>query len=371
MKSIVLLGPCIALLGFLCAVEVDAQAWALVWADEFDGGALDTTRWEAQLGDGCPGLCGWGNNELEWYQAENATVEAGFLTITAKEEEAGGRSYTSARIRTRTRGDWTYGRFVIRARLPIGKGIWPAIWMLPTDPSIYGTWAASGEIDIMEYVGDKPTEVLGTLHYGGSWPDNQYTTNTYTQDSGRFDEDFHEFALEWEPDSIRWYVDDVLYATQTSWFSTGGAFPAPFDVDFHLILNVAVGGNLPDNPDATTVFPQALVVDYARVYQVNPGGTSTQGDLGELPDASIQNTLYPNPVDRAGYLELRPARTGPVRVEVYDLLGRRRALLFDGMLPGNAPHRLQLDGSELPDGRYLYRIFGQAVAESRRFIVRH
>ncbi len=265
----------------LCQIGlVQAQTWELVWADEFDGTEVDQTKWSFQTGDGCPNLCGWGNNELEWYQAENATVADGFLTITAREEQAGGKNYTSARMRTINQGDWTYGRFEVRAKMPIGKGIWPALWMLPTDPSIYGTWAASGEIDIMEYVGDEPDEVFGTIHFGAPWPGNQSSSSPYTLQQGTFHDDFHVFAVEWERGAIRWYVDDELYATKTSWSSTGGPFPAPFDVDFHLLLNVAVGGNLPGNPDASTVFPQTMVVDYVRVFEdVSGGGGGPQGDL--------------------------------------------------------------------------------------------
>ena len=254
------------------------QDWVLVWSDEFEGEIIDTTKWSFQIGDGCPDLCGWGNNELEWYQEENASVADGYLRIEARQETApAGKTFTSARMRTINQGDWTYGRFEIRAQLPIGKGIWPAIWMLPTDPSIYGTWAASGEIDIMEYTGDKPEEVFGTIHYGGSWPENVFSSNIYTLESGGFNEGFHTFALEWEPRELRWYVDEELYATQTDWTSSGRPFPAPFDVDFHLILNVAVGGNLPGNPDNTTSFPQAMLVDYVRVYQ----DSSRNDDLGK------------------------------------------------------------------------------------------
>ena len=202
------------------------------------------------------------------------TVENGFLTITAKEEQAGGKNYTSARIRTINRGDWTYGRFEIRAKMPEGKGMWPALWMLPTDPSIYGVWAASGEIDIVEVIGDKPNEALGTLHYGGSWPDNQQTGATFTLPQGNFSDDFHVFAVEWLENEIRWFVDDQQYATITNWSSSGGSFPAPFDVDFHVLMNVAVGGNLPGSPDATTTFPQSMQVDYVRVYE-NAGGGNT------------------------------------------------------------------------------------------------
>lgn len=245
------------------------QAYELVWQDEFDGATLDLGKWEPQVGDGCPSLCGWGNNELEYYRAENATVSGGFLTITAKEEAFGGRDYTSARLRTKNLGDWTYGRFEIRARMPVGQGLWPAFWMLPTDEA-YGTWAASGEIDIVEYVGQDPDRVFGTLHYGGAWPNNQFSGNDFTLGSGTFNEDFHVFALEWDPCSIRWYVDGALYATQTTWHSEGGPYPAPFDQRFHLLLNLAVGGNLPGPPNGSTVFPQEFVIDWVRVYQI-PG----------------------------------------------------------------------------------------------------
>ncbi|MCA9759066.1 MAG: family 16 glycosylhydrolase [Candidatus Eisenbacteria bacterium] len=244
-----------------------AQEYQLVWADDFDGTEVDTEKWEFQTGTGCPDLCGWGNNELQNYRPENATVAGGFLTIQARNET--GEGYTSARLRTRYLGDWTYGRLEMRAKLPIGQGLWPAFWMLPTD-EVYGTWAASGEIDIMEAVGQEPSRVIGTLHYGGTWPDNTYTTNSYDLPSGTFHDDFHEFALEWEPCEIRWYVDGEVYATQDSWYSTGGPFPAPFDERFHVLLNLAVGGNLPGPPDQTTVFPQDFVIDYVRVYRPAP-----------------------------------------------------------------------------------------------------
>ena len=269
---------CIFVASFVSPV-LHAQDWELIWHDEFEGSSLNPNLWSYQTGDGCPDLCGWGNNELQWYQPENVTVNNGILTITAKEEQAGGKNYTSGRIRTINRGDWTYGRFEIRAKMPQGKGMWPALWMLPTDPSIYGVWAASGEIDIVEVVGDKPNEAIGTLHYGGSWPDNQQTGSTFTLPQGSFSDDFHVFAVEWLESEIRWFIDDQQYATITNWSSTGGTFPAPFDVDFHILMNVAVGGNLPGSPDATTTFPQTMQVDYVRVYESTGLGNTGSTDL--------------------------------------------------------------------------------------------
>jgi beta-glucanase (GH16 family) len=241
----------------------------LVWSDEFNGTEVDTSKWTFQLGDGTDYFLpsGWGNNEQQWYTEENATVADGFLTITAREESVEpGFNFTSARLRSLRKGDWTYGRMEMRAKMPLGKGLWSAFWMMPTD-SVYGGWAASGEIDIIEYLGDDPEEVFGTIHYGGSWPNNTFSGTPYRLSSGSFHEEFHEFAIEWEEGEIRWYVDGEHYGTKTEWYSDGGDFPAPFDKRFHLLLNLAVGGNLPGAPDANTQFPQEYVIDYVRVYQ--------------------------------------------------------------------------------------------------------
>ena len=156
-------------------------------------------------------------------------------------------------------------------RLPGGQGLWPAFWLLPQD-SPYGGWAASGEIDIMEAVnlgGSGGNEIHGTIHYGGEWPDNQWSGSDYVVSSSAQDE-FHTYAVEWDSGEIRWYVDDVLYAMQNNWSSTGGAFPAPFDEPFYIIFNVAVGGNWPGSPNASTVFPVTMEVDWVRVYSGQP-----------------------------------------------------------------------------------------------------
>lgn len=249
--------------------------WSLVWSDEFDGDTLDLNKWEA--------LCdasGGGNNELQFYtqREKNVRIEDGVLIIEAHKEDYTGvdprsnqektRNYTSARIRTKGKGDWLYGRIEARAKMPKGQGYWPAIWMMPTD-NAYGGWAASGEIDIMEYLGHEPNQVHGTLHYGASWPNNKHSGKAIALESGNFADEFHVFALEWEKGVMRWYVDGVLYQTQTEWSTDKAPFPAPFDKRFHLIVNLAVGGNWPGAPDDETVFPQSLKVDYIRVYQQN------------------------------------------------------------------------------------------------------
>lgn len=243
------------------------SSWKLVWQDEFAGPTLDYAKWEVEVN-----AFGGGNNELQIYtdRQENVRVENGSLILEARQDHHGiqgtVREFSSGRIRSKHRGDWKYGRFEIRARLPRGQGLWPAIWMLPTD-EVYGPWAASGEIDIMEYKGQEPQQVWGTLHYGDQWPNNRHSGTQFQLDRGSFADDFHVFTLEWEEGVMRWYVDGRLYQTQNHWNTPNGRFPAPFDQRFHLVLNLAVGGGFVGPPDDQTPFPNQLRVDYIRVYQ--------------------------------------------------------------------------------------------------------
>jgi beta-glucanase (GH16 family) len=305
-----------------------ALDYQLVWSDEFDGAGVDPSKWVFQIGDGCPELCGWGNDELQFYRSENATVSGGVLSITAREETFGGRNYTSARMRTMDRGDWRYGRFEMRAKMPIGQGLWPAFWMLPTD-TVYGTWAASGEIDIMEYLGHQPDEVSGAIHYGGLWPDNVFSSGGFTLSPGTFNDNFHLFSVEWEPHEIRWYVDGAEYSCQSHWSSTGGGYPAPFDEDFHLLLNMAVGGYLPGPPDETTFFPQELVVDYVRVSQ-----------KPEFPQCEIlfDGMDHANPTGLNGWFAFNGSGTGGISANTVDLPADGcRASLSAGWQSGGGP----------------------------------
>lgn len=270
MSRLVLLFAVLASVG-----AASAQEWEVVWSDEFDtDGAPDPARWNYDIGGN-----GWGNQESQLYtnRRENSRVENGVLVIEARKETLGGNEYTSARLVTRDRASWTYGRMEARIKLPVGQGIWPAFWMLAED-SPYGGWPTSGEIDIMEYLGHQPSRVHGTLHYGGvtyapcrgnrgAVQGHCFTGTSYTLPTGAFPDDFHVFAVEWEPTEIRWYVDDVLYQTQTYWYSGAAPFPAPYDQPFHLLLNVAVGGQWPGYPDETTVFPQRMEIDYVRVFR--------------------------------------------------------------------------------------------------------
>lgn len=241
--------------------------WNPVWSDEFDGAALDYSKWETEVN-----AFGGGNQELQIYtdRKENVRLEEGHLILEARRDhhEIAGtvREFSSGRIRSKHRGDWRYGKFEIRAKLPAGQGVWPAFWMMPTD-DVYGPWAASGEIDILEFKGQEPNIVWGTLHYGKPWPNNQHSGTQHKLPKGNFTDDFHTFSIEWEEGVVRWYVDGVLYQTQEKWSSGGGEYPAPFDQRFHLILNLAIGGGFVGNPDASTLFPRQFLVDYVRVFQ--------------------------------------------------------------------------------------------------------
>lgn len=239
------------------------EGYSLVWQDEFNGTALDQSAWSFENGDGCPNICGWGNNELEYYRPENLSFQDGKLIIEAKPEAFGGKNYTSSKILTRGKKVFKYGRIDIRAQLPKGKGIWPAFWLLPQN-NVYGGWPRSGEIDLMELVGHEPNKVHGTLHYGPGPGSTQFNRN-FTLPTGTFNDAFHVFSIEWKEDQIKWLIDGTAFATATK--ANFGTVNYPFNEEFFLIFNLAVGGNWPGNPDATTTFPQFLIVDYIRVYQ--------------------------------------------------------------------------------------------------------
>lgn len=282
--------------------------WALIWSDEFDGSSLNAEKWNIESGDGSQyGIPGWGNNELEWYSADNISVNEGNLIITAQQEDSNGYGYTSGRLRTDNKLDITYGRVEARIKVPEGQGLWSAFWMLPTD-SQYGGWASGGELDIMEAVspgtGDDDV-VHGTAHYGMAWPLNSSAGGS--ADMMPIDE-FHTYAIEWEEDEIRWFIDDYHYASMSSesWWSYyyanqeegyKTASKAPFNQDFHVLLNLAVGGNWPGSPNDQTVFPAEMLVDYVRVYKCDSGLASGMGCANNInstvmtPDPA---TVYTN-----------------------------------------------------------------------------
>jgi beta-glucanase (GH16 family) len=244
------------------------QTWTMTWSDEFDGpngSAPDSAKWTYDTGGK-----GWGNNDLETYtnRTQNAYLQDGFLVIQALNDVFTGtdgvtRNYTSARLKTQGRFRQTYGRFEARIKIPYGQGLWPAFWMLGDDIGAVG-WPSCGEIDIMENIGKEPSMAHGSMH-GPGYSGDKGLTGAYTLPSGKFSDDFHVFAVEWEPNVVRFYVDGNLYETRTPRDTPQGARWA-YGHPFFILLNVAVGGNWPGNPDATTTFPQKMLVDYVRVY---------------------------------------------------------------------------------------------------------
>jgi beta-glucanase (GH16 family) len=237
------------------------------WREEFEGTELSTDTWNFELGDGCPDLCGWGNNEAQVYTRTNHRLEDGKLIITALREDSG---YTSARITTRDKMEFQYGRVEVSAKLPRGKGMWPAIWLLGSNIGEVG-WPLCGEIDIMEYVGKMPGEVHTSLHTQDS---HGNTINTRTTKIQGIEDGFHLYAIEWDPDRIEFFVDGrsaYKFApeerTEDIW---------PFDQPFYLIINLAVGGNFGGPEIDDSIFPQEFVIDYVRIFKC-PGGTFRKG----------------------------------------------------------------------------------------------
>ena len=234
----------------------------IVVQDEFDtDGAPNADIWNFDIGTG---VNGWGNNELQYYtdRPENIQVQNGVLIITARNESYRGSGYTSAKILTKGKIEQTYGRFEARMRLPWGQGIWPAFWMLGSDIDD-NPWPGAGEIDIMEYRGQDPTIILGSVH-GPGYSGGEAITKSYTLENDRFDTGFHVFGIEWGPDYVNYYVDDVLYNQITPADVTGEWV---FNKPFYILINLAVGGTFVGSPNSETVFPQTMLVDYMRIYK--------------------------------------------------------------------------------------------------------
>ena len=292
---VVSLGIALVMLGNAPLARASTQ-WNLIWSDEFEGDSIDSAKWNFDVD-----CWGGGNNERQCYTDDprNASLRDGNLVITARREKASGpaipprlrkegekvplatKPFTSARLLTRGKAAWRYGRIEVRAKLPQGQGTWPAIWMLP-ESDHYGQWAASGEIDILEAVnlgvpcdsceGGRESKILGTLHFGGEWPGNKYASSEIEYPPVL--DGFDTYTVEWSKGAISWLVDGKLFATKQSddWSTTGASDPAaPFDQPFHLIINLAIGGGLPEGRNAKGVslddFPKEMLIDWVRVYQ--------------------------------------------------------------------------------------------------------
>ena len=259
-------------------VEEAYPGLRLFWNEEFLGSQIDTDLWSYDLGTGSNG---WGNNEFQYYQRENASLIDGKLVIEAKRESFGGRDYTSSRLKTQGSFDFRYGRLDVRAKLPEGQGIWPAIWMLGSSFTQIG-WPFSGEIDVMEMIGgsDREDTVYGTAHWNQGGVERPYQPvmfgGSYSLNNGEtFSDDFHTFSVQWDADEIAWLVDDVRFHVMSLDDSDN---LAAFQEKFFIILNVAVGGNWPGAPDDSTQFPQRMEIDFLRLYQ-DPNNQAPQVTL--------------------------------------------------------------------------------------------
>ena len=230
----------------------------LVWEDNFDGDNLNSDIWNFELGDGCPNLCGWGNNELQIYTQKNHELKDGLLTISARHENGG---YSSSKINTQGNREFQYGRIEVNAKLPTGKGLWPAFWMLGSNIKEVG-WPLCGEIDILEYVGKEPETIFTTLHTADS---HGSSINTRKDVVKGIEEGFHVYAIDWTKDKIDFFIDHKLFYSFIPKNKSVEVWP--FDQPFYMILNVAIGGNFGGAEVDDSIFPQEFVIDYVRVYQ--------------------------------------------------------------------------------------------------------
>ncbi len=247
------------ILAMIAAFTASAQVkkGKLVWEENFSGKKLDEKAWNFETGDGCPNICGWGNNERQVYTKDNHRLENGHLIITTKKD---GEKYTSTRITTAGKKEFKYGYIEARAKVPVGYGIWPAFWMLGSNIKQAG-WPLSGEIDILEYIGREPDMAYTTLHFKDRHGDNAFGKKTPMPD---IEDGFHNYAVQWTPEKIDFLVDEKVFFSYTPETKTEESWP--YDQPFYILLNVAVGGNFggPDVDD--TIFPQEYIIDYIKVY---------------------------------------------------------------------------------------------------------
>ncbi|MDF1612819.1 family 16 glycosylhydrolase [Stygiobacter electus] len=377
---------------FICLMisyNLLAQNWKLVWSDEFNGTSINPSYWTFETGTGTNG---WGNNELQYYtnRTENAKIENGMLVITARQESYAGRNFTSARMKTQGKKSFKYGKIEARMKLPVGKGSWPAFWMLGDNITFVG-WPKCGEIDIMEHINSDPS-VYGTIHYddNGHVSKGGNTSTDVTQ--------FHVYSIEWDSNTIKWFVDGRQY--YFVYIVNGVNSTEEFHNPFFIILNLAIGGNWPGNPDGSMQFPISMYVDYVRVYELvtdvekigteisnefeleqnfpNPFSASGGSAFGGNPSTTIKysipavilrqaqddNVMVSLPVGRHGTSN----HDNLVTLKVYDILGREVATLVNEHQPaGN--YEVKFDGSNLSSGIYFYRLQSGSFVQTKKFLL--
>lgn len=331
---------------------ISAQTYNLVWSDEFDGATINTSNWGYDTGGG-----GWGNGELQTYSssATNSFISNGSLIIKAI--NTSGSAYSSARLKTQGKKSWQYGKIEARIKVPYGKGIWPAFWMLGTNITTNGVgWPKCGEIDILEMVGGTPTNssgdrrVFGTGHwYQDAATPHASAGSSIAVLSGKLADDFHTYSIIWTATKITWYLDGAQYYT----LSTTPVALSEFNAPFFIILNIAVGGTWPGNPDGTTVFPQTMEVDYVRVYQL---GTTAVEENPESPNSMVLLKNYPNPFNPTTNIEFSVPINTHATLKVLNTLGQEVATLFNGQTIAEQSNTVQFDGKNLTSGMYFSRL---------------
>lgn len=330
-----------------------AQFTQLIWSDEFDGATINRSNWVFESGNNN----GWGNNELEYYtsRAANATISNGNLLIIAKQEAYGGKSYTSARMKTQGLHEFTYGKIEARIKAPVGQGIWPAFWMLGKNINQVG-WPKCGEIDILEHI-NNVSYVNGTIHWDNNGHKQYGTTTTCNV------KQYHVYGIEWDSKAIKWFVDGKKFveASIANNINSTDEFHAPF----FILLNLAVGGNWPGSPDGTTVFPDTMYVDYVRVYGLSTATSSING--GKTKQGISQN--YPNPFYPKTTISFDVPKKSFVSLKVFNTTGKEVATLESGELTAGKYER-QWDASGFPSGIYYYRLQAGDIMESKKLVFR-
>jgi len=342
----------------LSCIQSQAQYTNLVWSDEFDDATINKKNWAFETGNGTNG---WGNNELEYYtnRPENACINNGNLQIIAKKEIYGGKSYTSARMKTQLLQNFTYGKIEARIKAPVGQGIWPAFWMLGKNINDSGWgWPKCGEFDIMEHINNSPN-LNGTLHWDNNGYDPSYG-KTILCDVTKF----HVYGMEWDEKSIKLFLDGTKYLELS--IANNVSSTDEFHLPFFILLNLAVGGNWPKNPDATTQFPDTMFVDYVRVYGLATGIGSVGSDRNATNFSLIQN--YPNPFNPSTTISFNLPSKSYVSLKVLNSVGKEVASIESNeLLAGN--YTREWDASGFPGGIYFCSLQAGSFAETKKLIL--
>ena len=377
MKKMLMLLAALLLVLPIAALAEDIpqyEGYELIWHDEFDGDTLDRADWNREVRK-----AGWTNNELQAYTGGDANIflRDGKLVLKAIKhvDEKGKVTYTSGKVQTQDKHDFLYGKIVVRAKVPEGQGLWPAIWMMPTRESKYGSWPRCGEIDIMEILGHQTHITYANLHYGAPHAEQQ---GVYTlKDGTTFSDDFHEFGMEWEPGEFRFYIDGELFHTVNDWYSISNGmerpYPAPFNQTFYLQLNLAVGGTWPGDPDETTDFDKAeFEIDYVRVYQRPAYDTNVTRPAKQFRSAGEDGNyvingdfaVAENVNDSAGWVYYQ-CNGGNAAVTIRDGM-----IVIDTKTEGTLDYSVQLYQADLPmrQGKTYRLTFDAWAAEPRQII---